>query len=95
MKALIQRNWCELLPVQLEAGDYDSTEKVLAAINASTKDCREAFNKASLRTKLNKLKDRFTKELSEEEDDDFKSYLMTFPERINKISNELGKGVTI
>ena len=95
MRALIQRHWCELLPLQLEAGDYDSIEKVLAAIKASTKDCREAFNKTSLRAKLNKLKDRFTKELDEEEDEDFKSYLRTFPERIDKINNELGKHFSV
>ena len=95
MKALIKKHWCELLPHQLQAEDYDSIEKVLAAISASAKDCIETFNEAGLRTNLLKVKDRFLKEINEEDDKDFKSYLETFPERIDKIINEVGKSITL
>ena len=90
MRALVQRNWCDLLPVQLKAEDYDSIEKVLGAISASASDCRDVFNKTDLRGMLVKIKGRFMKEIDQEEDEDFRSYLRTFPERVDKIINELG-----
>ena len=95
MNALVKRHWCELLPLQLEAADYDNIEKVLAAINASASDCKQIFNKSDLRSKLKSIKDRFVKEINEEEDEDFKSYLKTFPEKIDKINNKLGKLLTL
>jgi len=95
MRALVQQNWCDLLPVQLKAEDYDSIEKVLGAISASASDCREVFNKTDLRGMLVKIRSRFMKEIDQEEDEDFRSYLRTFPERVDKIINDLGKYVNL
>lgn len=95
MKALIKQSWCQILPLQLVAGDYDSTEKVLAAIYSSASDCKQIFNKENLRGRLNLIKNQFKKEIDEEEDEDFKSYLRTFPEKIDYISSELGQLLTL
>lgn len=95
MQALIKRKWCQLLPVQLEFRGYESTEKVLAAISASALDCKQIFNKNNLKSILKSIRDRFQKELKEEEDEDFKSYLRTFPEQIDKINDKLGQLLTL
>ena len=95
MKALIKRGWCTLLSAQLNAEDYDSIEKVLAAISASTEDCKLLFNKSNLRTKMLKVRENLKNEINNEEDKDFKSYLQSLTERIDNILSKLGQLFTL
>eukprot|EP00795_Rhopilema_esculentum_P012448 gene12448-3117_t len=95
MKALIKRGWCALLPGQLNTEDYDSIEKVLAAISASAEDCKLIFNKNDLRTTLLKVRENLKNEINNEEDKDFKSYLQSLTECIDNILSKLGQLFTL
>ena len=95
MIALVNQGWCELLPKQLSLKDHDSVEKVLAAINASTDACKRSFNESNIRGKLYDIKSRYNEEIQQEDDEDFKSYLKTFPEQVDKIVAKLGKLLTL
>lgn len=95
MIALVKQRWCELLRKQLSLKDHDSIEKVLAAINASTDACKRSFNKNDLRGTLYDIKSRYNNEIQQEDDEDVKSYLKTFPEQVDKILSKLGQLLTL
>ena len=85
MDLLLQNGWCRILLPLLQADDYDTKEKVLQAILVSVDACKNEYQNQidGVMTLLKKQVDCLEEDISKEEDDDFKSYLVNLKEQLN------------
>lgn len=81
MNALTEGGWCEELLPLLQTKDYDAKEKVIQALVVSVHSCAETLktNLAELKQELHEL----ISDINTEDDQDFKSYLLSLKEQLD------------
>ena len=80
----MEAGWCQLLLPLLESHDYDSKEKVIQALVVSVGPCSRELRGESSLIELRKQVALFEKSIKEEDDDDFKSYLMSLKQQLEE-----------
>ena len=85
LQLLLENEWCHIIMPLLQVNGYDTKEKVIQAIVVSLDACKREYEKDNdviklLKAQLLKLKE----DISIEDDDDFKSYLLNLKDQLNE-----------
>ena len=90
LKSLLDAGWCHLLVPMLQSEDYDSKEKVIQALVVSVKSCHNELKQEPSLTELKKQVEIFDHSIQEEDDADFKSYLVDLKQQLQEnVLNQL------
>lgn len=84
LKSLYEAGWCELLTPLLKIEDFDAKEKVIQAIIVSVPICSGELRKDVSLKELKRQSKELEENIRSEEDDDFKGYLITLKQQLDK-----------
>lgn len=85
LQLLLENEWCHIIMPLLQVNGYYTKEKVIQAIVVSLDACKREYEKDNdviklLKAQLLKLKE----DISIEDDDDFKSYLLNLKDQLDE-----------
>ncbi|XP_066930313.1 nucleotide exchange factor SIL1-like [Clytia hemisphaerica] len=83
-KSLKEAGWCHLLVPMLQSEDYDSKEKVIQALVVSVQSCVKELKNEKYISELTKQLKLLETTIVEEDDQDFKSYLVSLKQQLDE-----------